>query len=145
MYTYVGIDWYNQLNVCIHYCLSQFHLYVAPFEIRVSLSASKFYSAFSKMYVRTWFVRENNIEECGLELFYTVDNEIFGELKSYDLKPGGADIQVTEENKMEYIQLMVEWRFNRGVEDQKKAFLDGFQEIVPLHWLQYFDERELEV
>ena len=91
------------------------------------------------------WIKENNIEECGLELFYTVDNEIFGELKSYDLKPGGADIQVTEENKMEYIQLMVEWRFNRGVEDQKKAFLDGFQEIVPLHWLQYFDERELEL
>ena len=83
--------------------------------------------------------------ECGLELFFTVDHEVFGELKSYDLKPGGSDIAVTEENKHEYIQLMTEWRFNRGVEEQKKAFLDGFQEVVPLHWLQYFDERELEV
>ena len=91
------------------------------------------------------FLRDNNIEECGLELFFTVDSEIFGELKSHDLKPDGADIMVTEENKAEYIQLMTEWRFNRGVQDQKKAFFDGFQEIVPLHWLQYFDERELEV
>ena len=26
-----------------------------------------------------------------------------------------------------------------------KAFLAGFNEVVPLHWLQFFDERELEV
>jgi hypothetical protein len=26
-----------------------------------------------------------------------------------------------------------------------QAFLDGFNEVVPLEWLQYFDERELEL
>ena len=40
---------------------------------------------------------------------------------------------------------MIDWRFSRGVEQQTKAFLDGFNEVVPLQWLQYFDERELEV
>ena len=40
---------------------------------------------------------------------------------------------------------MVSWRFTRGVEEQFKAFLDGFNEIIPLQWLQYFDERELEL
>uniref|UniRef100_A0A6Q2ZEE1 E3 ubiquitin-protein ligase n=1 Tax=Esox lucius TaxID=8010 RepID=A0A6Q2ZEE1_ESOLU len=42
-------------------------------------------------------------------------------------------------------RLMSEWRFSRGVEGQTKAFLDGFNEVVPLQWLQYFDEKELEV
>ena len=41
--------------------------------------------------------------------------------------------------------LMTQWRFSRGVEEQTKAFLEGFSEVVPLQWLQYFDERELEV
>jgi predicted lipid carrier protein YhbT len=41
--------------------------------------------------------------------------------------------------------LITQWMFNRGVEDQMKAFLDGFSEVLPLQWLQYFDERELEV
>lgn len=41
--------------------------------------------------------------------------------------------------------LMTEWRFSRGVQEQTKAFLDGFNEVVPLQWLQYFDEKELEV
>ena len=41
--------------------------------------------------------------------------------------------------------LVLQWRFKRGVEEQTKAFLDGFNEVVPLHWLQFFDERELEL
>lgn len=40
---------------------------------------------------------------------------------------------------------MTEWRMTRGIEDQTKAFLDGFNEVVPLEWLKYFDERELEL
>lgn len=35
--------------------------------------------------------------------------------------------------------------FFRGIEQQTKAFLDGFNEVVPLEWLKYFDERELEL
>lgn len=40
---------------------------------------------------------------------------------------------------------MTEWRLNRGIEEQTKAFLEGFNNVVPLYWLAYFDERELEV
>jgi len=91
------------------------------------------------------WVRDNNIEECGLEMFFSVDFELLGEIKPHDLKAGGAEIQVTEENKEEYLNLVTEWRMTRGIEDQTKAFLDGFNEVVPLEWLQYFDERELEL
>lgn len=41
--------------------------------------------------------------------------------------------------------LLTNWRFTRGVKEQTKAFLDGFNEVVPLEWLRYFDEKELEV
>jgi len=40
---------------------------------------------------------------------------------------------------------MTQWFFNRGVVEQTKAFMAGFNEVVPLQWLQYFDEREFEV
>uniref|UniRef100_A0A6Q2XKF5 E3 ubiquitin-protein ligase n=1 Tax=Esox lucius TaxID=8010 RepID=A0A6Q2XKF5_ESOLU len=91
------------------------------------------------------WIRDNNIEECNLEMYFSVDMEILGKITSHDLKPDGSDLLVTEENKEEYIGLMSEWRFSRGVEGQTKAFLDGFNEVVPLQWLQYFDEKELEV
>ncbi|KAM4622505.1 E3 ubiquitin-protein ligase Itchy homolog [Discoglossus pictus] len=91
------------------------------------------------------WIKENNIEECGLEMFFSVDKEILGEVKSHDLKPNGINVQVTEENKEEYIRLVAEWRLSRGVEEQTQAFFEGFNEILPQQYLQYFDAKELEV
>ena len=49
--------------------------------------------------------RDNDIEECGLELYFSTDFETLGELKSHDLVPEGSESQlVTEENKLEYIE-----------------------------------------
>lgn len=50
------------------------------------------------------FSRDNDIKECGLEMFFSVDKEILGEITTQELKEGGGDIQVTEENKEEYIR-----------------------------------------
>uniref|UniRef100_A0A8C3T1D8 HECT-type E3 ubiquitin transferase n=1 Tax=Chelydra serpentina TaxID=8475 RepID=A0A8C3T1D8_CHESE len=91
------------------------------------------------------WVKENDIEECGLEMYFSVDKEILGEIKSHDLKPNGSNILVTEENKDEYIRLVAEWRLSRGVEEQTQAFFEGFNEILPQQYLQYFDAKELEV
>lgn len=54
-------------------------------------------------------------------------------------------VQITAANRRFYLSLMAEWRFSRGVQEQTEAFLGGFNEVVPLQWLQYFDEKELEV
>uniref|UniRef100_A0A3Q3D5U8 E3 ubiquitin-protein ligase n=1 Tax=Hippocampus comes TaxID=109280 RepID=A0A3Q3D5U8_HIPCM len=91
------------------------------------------------------WIKDNNIEECGLEMFFCVDKEILGEITTHDLKPGGGEIQVTEENKEEYIRLVAEWRLSRGVEEQTQAFFEGFNEVLPQQYLQYFDAKELEV
>ncbi|XP_002735403.1 E3 ubiquitin-protein ligase Su(dx)-like, partial [Saccoglossus kowalevskii] len=91
------------------------------------------------------WVKDNNVEDCGLDLTFSADFDVLGKVESHDLKPGGSEIAVTEENKEEYLSLMTEWRFNRGIEEQTKSFLEGFNEVLPLQWLQYFDERELEL
>ncbi|XP_006860264.1 PREDICTED: NEDD4-like E3 ubiquitin-protein ligase WWP2 [Chrysochloris asiatica] len=91
------------------------------------------------------WIKENNLEECGLELYFIQDMEILGKVTTHELKEGGENIRVTEENKEEYIMLLTDWRFTRGVEEQTRAFLDGFNEVAPLEWLRYFDEKELEL
>lgn len=91
------------------------------------------------------WVRDNNIDECGLELWFSVDFEVLGQIIHHELKDNGDKERVTEENKEEYISLMTEWRMTRGIEEQTKTFLEGFNEVVPLEWLKYFDERELEL
>lgn len=91
------------------------------------------------------WIRDNNIEECGLEMTFCTDFEVLGKITEVELKTGGKDVQVTEENKEEYIELMMQWRLTRGQEAQTRHFLEGFSEVVPLEWLKYFDERELEL
>ncbi len=47
--------------------------------------------------------RENDISD-SLFLTFSTDDESFGETRVIDLKPGGRDIDVTNENKKEYIE-----------------------------------------
>jgi E3 ubiquitin-protein ligase NEDD4 len=69
----------------------------------------------------------------------------FGKMVAIDLKPGGADIAVTEENKKEYVDLMVEYHISKRVKDQFDAFMSGFNELIPQDLITRFDERELEL
>ena len=68
-----------------------------------------------------------------------------GESVTIDLKPGGADIAVTEENKKEYVDLMVEYYISKRVKDQFIAFISGFNELIPQDLITLFDEHELEL
>lgn len=59
------------------------------------------------------WVKDNNIDECGLELWFSVDFEVLGQIIHHELKDDGDKERVTEENKEEYIGLMTEWRMSR--------------------------------
>lgn len=48
--------------------------------------------------------RENNLEECGVELYFAQDMEILGKVSTHQLKDDGENELVTEENKEEYIR-----------------------------------------
>ena len=60
------------------------------------------------------------------------------------MKPNGADIPVTEENKKEYVDLMVQWKLSHGVQPQMEAMIKGMKEMIPMEFLRPFDARELE-
>ncbi|XP_048507948.1 E3 ubiquitin-protein ligase SMURF2 [Athalia rosae] len=91
----------------------------------------------------TWML-ENSIDGV-LDATFSVEHSSFGALKNHELKPGGKDIAVTEENKREYVRLYVNYRFMRGIEQQFLALQKGFHELIPPQLLRPFDERELEL
>ncbi|OQV23506.1 E3 ubiquitin-protein ligase Su(dx) [Hypsibius exemplaris] len=91
------------------------------------------------------WIKDNEIAECDLGLFFSSDFEVLGKVTQHELKPGGAQVAVTDENKEEYLELITQWFFSRGVEDQLRAFMEGFNDVIPQQWLQYFDEKELEL
>ncbi|KAI0303491.1 ubiquitin-protein ligase [Multifurca ochricompacta] len=91
----------------------------------------------------TWML-ENDITDVIDETFTTME-ERFGEMVTIELKPGGADVPVTEENKKEYVDLVVEYRISKRVKEQFDAFMSGFSELIPQDLINVFDERELEL
>ncbi|KAJ5379372.1 hypothetical protein N7509_012491 [Penicillium cosmopolitanum] len=87
---------------------------------------------------------DNDIEGI-VELTFSVDDEKFGERRTIDLIPGGEEINVTNENKPQYIELVTEWKIVKRVEEQFNAFMSGFNELIPADLVNVFDERELEL
>lgn len=67
---------------------------------------------------------ENDITDVITETF-SVDVEEFGVTRTVDLIENGANIPVTEENKHEYVRLMVEHKLTGSVEEQLNEFLKG--------------------
>ena len=61
------------------------------------------------------------------------------------MKPNGRNIPVTEENKAEYVKLVVEYRLVESIKDQLNAFLEGFHHIISKDAVAIFDEQELEL
>ncbi|XP_016068005.1 PREDICTED: E3 ubiquitin-protein ligase HECW1 [Miniopterus natalensis] len=90
------------------------------------------------------WMKDNNITDI-LDLTFTVNEEVFGQVTERELKSGGANIQVTEKNKKEYIERMVKWRVERGVVQQTDALVRGFYEVIDSRFVSVFDARELEL
>lgn len=89
------------------------------------------------------WIMENDPKE--LDLYFSVDEDFFGQMQQHELKQGGSDIPVTNENKQEYMDLVIQWRFVSRVQPQMTSFLDGFDEVLPLNLIKVFDENELEL
>ncbi|GMK59791.1 hypothetical protein CspeluHIS016_0900080 [Cutaneotrichosporon spelunceum] len=80
-----------------------------------------------------------------IEETFSITEEHFDEIVTIDLKEDGQRIDVTEQNKKEYVELVTEYRIQRRVKDQFEAFMTGFNELIPQELINVFDERELEL
>jgi E3 ubiquitin-protein ligase HUWE1 len=77
---------------------------------------------------------ENDITDIITETF-SVDNDKFGVVETIDFIPSGRNIAVTEENKHEYVRLMVEWKLTGSVKEQLDEFLKGKSTASAVHSL----------
>ncbi|XP_053553158.1 apoptosis-resistant E3 ubiquitin protein ligase 1 [Bombina bombina] len=65
--------------------------------------------------------------------------------KVVELIPGGSQIEVTNENKLYYLNLLAQHRLCNQVREEVEHFLKGLNELVPDNLLAIFDENELEL
>jgi len=69
----------------------------------------------------------------------------FGVTKTVDLIEQGRNIKVTNENKREYVSLIVHDLLVSGVEEQLDNLIKGFYDIIPKDLISIFTEQELEL
>ncbi|XP_045118383.1 E3 ubiquitin-protein ligase Nedd-4-like isoform X2 [Portunus trituberculatus] len=100
-------------------------------------------SVDSEYYNSLLWIQEN--DPADLDLTFSVDEETFGRTTSHNLKENGGNIPVTNENKNEYIELVINWRFVQRIHNQMEAFREGFNDVVPISHIKIFDENELEL
>ncbi|CAI2172982.1 11836_t:CDS:10 [Funneliformis geosporum] len=92
----------------------------------------------------TWAL-ENDITDV-LDLTFSTEDERFGEVVTVDLIPNGRELPVTEDNKKDYIEYVeLSLYFIHLSGQQFKAFMEGFNQLIPQDLIAVFDERELEL
>lgn len=61
-----------------------------------------------------------------------------------DLRPGGSQISVTNENRLVYVSYMARYRLQLQPQLQTSAFLRGLGTIISPSWLSMFNQSELQ-
>ena len=92
------------------------------------------------MYIKYY---EGDIEDLCLYMCYT-DN-ILGTDKTVNFIPGGQEIPVTNENKMQYVMLYANYILNKKDKEQSKAFVEGIHEVIDPELLSMFFPDEIQL
>ncbi|KAI8607208.1 hypothetical protein BC830DRAFT_1073184, partial [Chytriomyces sp. MP71] len=88
---------------------------------------------------------EGGVEE-DLSLNFSVVEELEGGVRRVvELVPGGAQLPVTNENRIRYIYLMANYKLNARISAPCRAFFSGLNSIINTKWLRIFNQTELQV
>jgi hypothetical protein len=80
-----------------------------------------------------------------LDLTFSVEENNFGAPHVVELVTDGLNTAVTDLNKHDYVQGMVEYLLAKGIHEQLACLVEGLYEIVPRRYLKIFNEHELEL
>jgi len=97
-----------------------------------------------QLYNSLVFLRDNPIDDDVIfEEYFTVVNPMDNE--EVELIPNGRETRICDDNKSEYIQLILEWLGKKSIEPKVKSLLDGIYHVVPKDFFQIFDIQEVEM
>ncbi|XP_037938480.1 E3 ubiquitin-protein ligase HECW2 isoform X2 [Teleopsis dalmanni] len=114
--------------------------------LRLPVALSDLESLDNEFHQSLQWIRDNDIGTgIDLGLTFCVTEELLGRVVERELKPGGKNTIVNEKNKKEYLERMIKWRLERGVQEQTESLVRGFYEVVDSRLVSVFDARELEL
>lgn len=86
--------------------------------------------------------KEDDLED-ALCLSFVIEREFCGIKRQIELKPDGASIMVNQTNKREFVDLYIDYIFNKSCEKQFQAFSSGFRRVINSKPLELFYPDEL--
>lgn len=89
-----------------------------------------------------WILENNAVESLGETFTYQVET-LDGRVM-VPLKPGGENIDLTNENKREFVRLLCQRKLTEEIKDQIKAFKKGFHLLIPEKALELMGPGDLE-
>ncbi|KAL8504988.1 hypothetical protein ACS0TY_016256 [Phlomoides rotata] len=95
-----------------------------------------------ELYKNLMYVKHYDGDVKDLSLDFTVTEESLGKRHVIELKPGGKDTCVTNENKLQYIHAMADYKLNRQIIPFSNAFYRGLTDIISPSWLKLFNASE---
>lgn len=72
------------------------------------------------------WILDNDINDLGLELTFSVETDVFGAMEEVPLKPGGASIIVTQENKVSHLGLCLSGVILKGSPPPPISYLQNW-------------------
>eukprot|EP01083_Nonionella_stella_P143395 445624_1 len=76
---------------------------------------------------------------------FSFEYQRFGETRVVELKPGGKDIELTNKNRKEYVDLYVQHELVDSIQRQYDAFYQGFHSVCGGEIFAWFRWEELEL
>ncbi|KAL3661192.1 hypothetical protein V7S43_013799 [Phytophthora oleae] len=91
-----------------------------------------------------WMKDNDGVDALGLD-FTVTNRKLNGEVETIELKEGGKDIDLTDENKQEYIYLRLRYIMLDSYAEQLQHLMAGVFEVIPQELILVFDYQELEL
>lgn len=82
--------------------------------------------------------------EEDLYMTFSFEYDIFGENRIEELKENGSQIYVNQQNKHEYVSLLLDFIFNKSIKSQFASFYKGFHKACGGDAITLFRPEELE-
>ncbi|KAL2509270.1 E3 ubiquitin-protein ligase [Forsythia ovata] len=126
-------------GILLEFCFS--HVFVQKLLGRYSF-LDELSTLDPELYKNLMYVKHYDGDVKDLSLDFTVTEESLGKRQVIELKPGGKDICVTNENKLQYIHAIADYKLNRQILPFSNAFYGGLTDLISPSWLKLFNASE---
>jgi len=143
----MGLAIYNDTLLDVQFPLAMYQLLLNRFPKTPTIEDFQHFDPETAKQL-SYILEMQNAEELeSLELYFSITQESFGQVKEVPICQGGMDIAVTMDNRDKYVENYIRFSMIDSCQDKKDGLLEGFRYLISedLAALKLFLPDELEL